>query len=175
MLTVPDLARYMQARIHDIAAYGWAHELLSEVTYLNEQITRLIDTPPGRVFAGTCQGTGRIGPDGTPNSVDSDVEPCGSDLYIREDDRHHLSTVRCGVCGSVYSLATRDEWVRLKYLDELATVADASILLGIPRNTIKSWIRRKKIRRAFTGDDRHVYLVRDIAALDSNRKIGDAA
>lgn len=28
MITVPDLARFMQARIHDIASYAWAHELL---------------------------------------------------------------------------------------------------------------------------------------------------
>lgn len=178
MLTVPDLARYMQARIHDIAGHEWAHQLLEEVTYLNGQMTRLIDTPPGRIYVGTCQGTGRLNADGTPDvSTPSEdyIEPCGSDLHVREDDRHHLATVRCSVCGSTYSLATRQEWVRLQYRGKLVTVADGSVLLGIKKDTIKSWIRRKKIRRAFTGDERNVYLVDDLLELDRGRKISDAA
>lgn len=176
---VPTIALWLRAHIGEISRCDWAAEMLDEITAANGQMTRLIDSPPSKVYAGRCEGTGRINALGVPADPSPDandyIEPCGSDLHVREDDRHHLATVRCGVCGSTYSLAMRQEWVRLQYRGKLVTVADGAVLHGIKKDTIKSWIRRKKIRRAFTGDERNVYLVDDLLELDRGRKISDAA
>jgi hypothetical protein len=166
---VPTIAMWLRSHIPDIVRHEWAAEMLDEITDVNRQMTRLIDTPPAKIYVGRCEGTGRIGTDATPDTTkpgdDDYLDPCGTDLYVREDDRHHLATVRCGVCGSVYSLAIRQEWVRQQYLGRLVTIAEGATLLGVPRKTVESWVYRKKIRPAFTGDDRNVYLFDEMIEL----------
>lgn len=166
-VTVPGLARYLHARVRDLARYPWAGDLLADLTRLNDRMARLIDTPPARIYVGTCQGTGRLAADGTPDDAtsidDGYVDPCGADMYIRDDD-HQAGTVRCRVCGSTYSLATRAAWVRLQYVGRLVTVAEAATLLGIPRATIDTWVHRRRVLRR-PNEARNVYLFDELIDL----------
>lgn len=174
------ICRLLERRIDDIARADWAASFANALHRNRAAMIRMIDTPPGNVYAGPCNGIGRISADGTPDtsadvSADDYLEPCGNDMGINEDDRHHTATVRCRTCGSTYSLAARQDWVRQQYLGRLVTVSDGAILLGIPKDTIKSWIRRKRILSKPSADAQQVYLVDELVELDRGRKVGDAA
>lgn len=150
-----------------------APRLLHALTVLVDEMTRKIDTPPGRVYQGRCLGVGLADPDAIDHTT-----PCGRDLYVPEEGRHALATVNCGECGLTYSLKQLHDHAVSAYVGKLVTPPEASILLGINRNTVNQWAKRKRIHpRGEDGnaydadvDDRKLYLVKELLELARERK-----
>jgi transposase-like protein len=95
-------------------------------------------------------------------------------MWIPEDDRPLATTVRCPDCGATFSLAIRREWVLQQYLGQLVTPASGAALMGIPRNTINQWARRKRLHRKGGVEGAPLYLVDDLIEL-ARPKREDAA
>jgi len=178
---VSRLAEWLRAQVTEIARAGWAIDCLSEITDAVNQMTRLIDNPPPRIYAGRCSFIGAIGPDGTPGDPDPEWLPCFSEMWVLEDDRRLATTVRCPVCGATFSLAIRREWVLQQYAGYLVTPTEGAALMGIPRNTINQWATRKRVLpRSADGtystdaSERRIYLLDDLMEL-ARPKREDAA
>ena len=166
---VSRLAEWLRAQVTEIARAGWAIDCLSEITDAVNQMTRLIDSPPARIYAGRCSFIGVIGPDGTPGDPDPEWLPCFAEMWVLEDDRR-LATVRCPDCGATFSLKIRREWVLGQYAGKLVTPTEGAALMGIPRATIYTWARRKRVLPQGDG----LYLLDDLMEL-ARPKREDAA
>lgn len=173
--TVPYLCIALHQYATHLAGSEDAPRLLHALTGNIDDLTRAIDTPPGRVYAGTCNGVGLIGPDGVPQPADPDNPPCDRELHIPEEGRHEKATVRCPDCGATYSLAIRKEWVLEQYIGKLVTPSQAAALMGIPRNTVNQWAKRKRIIRKGSAEGSPLYLVDDLLELARTTRKEDAA
>jgi len=168
-LGVGFMCRLLRAHVNHIAGTEWGASFANALDRKIDRITQLIDTPPARIYAGRCSFIGVTGKDGTPGDPNPDWLPCFSEMWVLEDDRRLATTVRCRVCGATFSLAVRREWVLQQYLGQLVTPAKGAALLGIPKATIYTWARRKRVH-----PHGGLYLLDDLMEL-SRRKRDDAA
>jgi len=164
------MCRLLRAHVNHIAGTEWGATFAHALDQKIDLLTRLIDSPPARIYAGRCSFIGAIGPDGTPGDPDPEWLPCFAEMWVLEDDRRLATSVQCKVCGATFSLSIRKLWVQLQYRGCLVTVAEGSALLGVPRKTIYTWARRKRVLPQGDG----LYLLDDLMEL-SRAKRDDAA
>ena len=164
------MCRLLRAHVNHIAGTEWGASFANAIDRKIDRLTQLIDSPPPRIYAGRCSFIGVIGPDGTPGDPDPDWLPCFAEMWVLEDDRPLTTTVRCPDCGATFSLATRREWVLQQYAGRLVTPTEGAALMGIPRATIYTWARRKRVLAQGDG----LYLLDDLMEL-ARAKRDDAA
>ena len=163
------LCRLLRQFVNHLANTEWGARFAVNLDTKIDEIVRKIDSPPARIYAGRCSFIGVIGPDGTPGDPDPEWLPCFAEMWVLEDDRR-LATVRCPDCGATFSLKIRREWVLGQYAGKLVTPTEGAALMGIPRATIYTWARRKRVLPQGDG----LYLLDDLMEL-ARPKREDAA
>lgn len=164
------MCRLLRAHTNHIASTEWGASFANALDRKIDRLTQLIDTPPERAYAGRCSFIGGIGPDGTPGDPDPNWLPCFAEMWVEEEGQRGIAIVRCKVCGATFSLATRRKWVLQQYAGKLVTPTEGAALMGIPRKTIYTWARRKRVLPQGDG----LYLLDDLMEL-ARAKRDDAA
>lgn len=106
--TIRAMCAYLDRQHRWIEGRDWAPELLSEVTYTEGTLRRLVDRPRERWYAGKCA--------------------CDADLYAHSGRRH--ATVRCGHCGTEWDLASRREFLLQEAEHVLVSATEAAEALS---------------------------------------------
>jgi hypothetical protein len=133
---------YLTGAVDWLAAHPAGADAIDELTAAIRNARRAIDAPGSRQYAGPCTAELPVIP-WAPGFADV---PCGADLYAAED----ADTVTCRRCAAVYPVAARRSWLLEQAADlllpwrEIARAVDG---LGVPisENTLKSWVRRKRL------------------------------
>lgn len=105
-----------------------AGELIDELVVPIAVGLSVIDRPADRVYAGAC-GDDSDAWKVTAVAMGSSADFCPGELYAHEGSW----TVACEVCGLVYNVAERREWLRDAAEDQLATLRDLSAFLSDDR------------------------------------------
>ena len=141
--SLPELARWLQARINTCRAHPDAAALLDEITHAITYAWRVIDKPAGKIYLGECGG--------------GDNGQCQQDLYARADPSRpgrldpRQGVVRCPTCGTQWHPDRRREWLVAQVRGSLATARDiaaaALVIAGtqISIKTVRSWAGRGMI------------------------------
>jgi hypothetical protein len=121
----------------DLAGHA-VNELVHGVV---RDVRTVIDTPPQRVYRGTCDGHGSI--DSPNRDPDRGLSPCGQDLYvhIRRDEPHW----NCPTCGLTYNENDRWAYITSHYHGMFVTIVEASSILNVSRKTLQQQINRLRI------------------------------
>lgn len=162
-------AVWLLAHLEQLRQHPDAADALDEISAAVREVTRVIDRPAERWFAGTC-------------GADTDAGACREGLYVRPG----ATQLRCRGCGSQWDVAERREWLLAALDDTLATAGD--ILRGLPSiagvdirsGTLRQWRNREQLQAH--GVDmmgRELYRVGDVldlarraAARNATRRVG---
>ena len=120
------------------------YDLKEELRQLTGRITRLVDRPVDRVFAGIC-------------SQPTDVGDCPENLYAARGAAY----IRCKRCGHQHRVSERQEVMRRVAEDTLMTAKElraALPMLGVVLNpaTFRKWKERGRLEvkgETYRGDD----------------------
>jgi hypothetical protein len=144
-----------------------AAELVDEVRFAVRQARQAVDRAPDRWYAGRC---GHV-------DLEAQVEaivmsgpppvPCAEELYVREG----ADTVQCRTCSTEHDVERRRAVLTRRVKDQLAsarelTTAVSNLARPISLNTIRSWVKRKRlVERGQTTDGVALYRVGDVLDL----------
>jgi hypothetical protein len=144
-----------------------AAELVDEVRFAVRQARQAVDRAPDRWYAGRC---GHV-------DLEAQVEaivmsgpapvPCAEELYVREG----ADTVQCRTCSTEHDVERRRAALSRRVEDQLAsarelTTAVSNLARPISMNTIRSWVKRKRlVERGQTSDGVALYRVGDVLDL----------
>lgn len=118
--TVPSMCSYLARQFRWILLERWAPVMLDEWLDLERRLTRMVDRPADRWYAGPC----------TVGQDDLSYAPlCGADLYASLDQ----DRVTCHECGWTYDVAGRRAWLLAAAEDRwetASTIARAVVVLA---------------------------------------------
>jgi hypothetical protein len=191
--TVHSVCNHFASNLAAIAALPWADEFKAEMLSVERMLTKIIDRPADRWYAGRCgavMGTEHNGSTcacachhGHPRTCDIDGGcgreydnvPCPALLYAEPDNPF----VRCKVCGTTHTVAERRADLLSEAEDREATVetitriittlGDRDVRSAKVSARIRQWAIRGKIEshglRVVDGRPRPVYRVGDVLDL----------
>jgi hypothetical protein len=126
------MSRTLLAGLEWLRHHDAADECADEIGHAVTMARRVIDAPPGRLYAGPCDPKGEFG------------DACPTDLYAREG----ATEVVCPACELVWNVKNRRDYLVDSAGDRLATAADLSRFLTmygepIKQDRIRKWASRK--------------------------------
>lgn len=171
--TVASMVNYLARQFGHIVSQQWAPAMLDEFLDLERRLTRMVDRPPVRWYAGRCGYSDEYG-------------TCTAELYAREDRGY----IDCPSCGVRHDVAERRDKLLAEAADHLVTATQAARALltwtdydgteAKLTDRIRKWRDRTRPDgtpmlevadvTSLQGRDRHLYRLGDIQAL----LIGDA-
>lgn len=101
--------------VHELAVHEHAADAHRAFTGSVDRIERLIDRPADRVYVGPCW---EVGADGVK---------CPTDLYATP----LVPEVQCRSCGTIWQVATRQQWLREHAEDAVASPAKVCRVLAV--------------------------------------------
>lgn len=132
-----------------IRGHEEADLFVDEIADVVRRLRRTIDLRPEMVYLGVCNH--QVG-----NELDSDEYErpiyCGHQMYARKRDEAYDCPGEPGVvCGSIYNVAARQEYLRGLAREQSATVGLCAQVLGmfgmpVKVDTIWNWTRPREIR-----------------------------
>ena len=148
-----------------IEGRDWAPVMLDELLDLERRLTRAVNRPPDRWYAGKCSNT----------FIVEDAPMCAVDLYATED----RGFIDCPGCGMRHDVSKRREILLKEAADIHVTATEAAGALiawtdydGSENklvDRIRKWRDRDKLEvrdvTSLHGKDRHLYRLGDIQAL----------
>lgn len=152
--TLPDrgtsasLACWLLAHVEWLRHHRAGPEAVDEMISAVNQVRRVIDRPPEKVYAGPCAD-------------------CGGDMYGRVG----AVTVECRPCGLEYDVAQMQDWMRKQVYGRNVTAREGAALLSrfgleVTQGTIDKWHFRGRIaNHGHDVEGRRLYLFDDLAAL----------
>lgn len=161
--SIPALIAYLARQIRWILTQPWCPQMLDEITHLERRLTRMIDRPASRWYAGKC------------SVLDADDVECTRELYATVDK----GFIDCPACGIRHDVAERRD-ILLREAQEIhvtATEAAGALIAwtdydGTEKKLVDRiwrWMNadRLEVRDVTTlrGRDRHLYRLGDIQAL----------
>ena len=153
------LARSLRWILHE----RWVVDLLDEMLDLERRLTRMVDSPPARWYAGRCAETDQHG-------------TCNTELYARDG----AAWITCSGCGIRYPVTERREVLIAAARDVLVTATEAAAALsawtdydGSPSklaDLIRKWCDRDRLdcrghTRDSRGRERRLYRLGDVQEL----------
>lgn len=163
----PSMIRYLARQFSHITSQQWAPDMFDEFLDLERRLTRMVDRPADRWYAGKCE-------------VEDDYGTCHTELYARED----RGWVDCPGCGIRHDVTERRAMLLKEAREHLVTASAAARALlawtdydGSETklvDRIRKWRDRELLEVAdvtsLQGRDRHLYRLGDIQDL----LVGDA-
>lgn len=163
---VPGMCMFLAGILTAIAGQPWSTALLADMLRLERALTRLVDRPPERWYAGKCSHQRQTG-DGTT--------ACPAELYAEADSGY----ITCRNCGHRHDVASRREFLLTEARHVLVTATEAAGALlawtdydGSETklvDLIGKWRDRGLLEVAdvtsLLGRDRHLYLLGHIQDL----------
>lgn len=161
--TVPAMVNYLARQMRFVLAQTWAPLVLDELLDLERRLTRMVNRPADRWYAGKC------------SAKDLSGNTCTAELYASED----RGEIVCPACSTRHDVAGRRDFL----LDEAkaylvtATEAAGALLAWTDYDgsesklvdRIRKWRDRDRLEVAdvtsLNGRDRHLYRLGDIQAL----------
>jgi hypothetical protein len=149
---VASVCRYLLGHADWIRTQHWAPEILDEIQDAAEQLRRMVDRPPDKLFVGYC--------------ID-----CDQPLHAKIG----APMVKCKGCEKSYSVEASRQGMWEEAQDCIATaseIARAISWLGhesVTAERIRKWVERKRLERKgwlnVRGRDLPTYRIGDVAAL----------
>lgn len=167
--TINGCAAWLRVNINTIRCYQFAAYAFDDITRAVDDVRRVVDRPPDRLYAGPCGS-----PSGPPRGGFQPLDPpCDGELYAALD--HQI--VRCPKCHASYDVAERRRWLLDAVWDVTAyasLLAAALTRLDEPLTAarVRKWAQRGQLlARGVDLEGRPLYRVGDaIALLDSTRR-----
>ncbi len=175
---VRSMCHYLDKHYRWIETQAWAAQLLDEFCDLERRLTRMVNRPADRWYAGKCSAhdtlTGAV---------------CEAELYASTDS----GTLTCRACGTQHDVASRRDFLLVEAKDYLVTATEAAGALiawtdydGTETklvDRIRKWRDRNQLEvrdvTSLLGKDRHLYRLGDIEELlvrraqrEQQRRIG---
>jgi hypothetical protein len=158
-ITTAGIAAWLSRLPTILAMLPGAGQMVDEVTRLADQVRRMVDRSPDRVYLGIC------------SAVDEETgAECPEDVYALPTQ----ATVRCRACGTEHDIEYRRNVLLTAVDDQLLTAIELSRalpgLLGedLSVNTVRSWANRKMLAaKAHDATGRALYRVGDVITLRS--------
>lgn len=161
------MIRYLARQFPHITSQQWVTDMFEEFLDLEHRLTRMIDRPADRWYAGRC-------------GVEDEYGTCQTELYAREDRGH----IDCSGCGIRHDVTERRTMLLKEARDQKVTASEAARALlawtdydGSENklvDRIRKWRDREQLEVAdvtsLQGRDRHLYRLGDIQDL----LVGDA-
>jgi hypothetical protein len=149
---VPSVCRYLLGHADWIKTQYWAPEILDELTYTAEQLRRMVDRPPDKLFVGYCT-------------------ECDQALHAKVG----APQTQCQTCEKVYDVEASRDTMWLEAQDKLGTAAEISRAISwlgqtpITADRIYKWVERKRLTErghvTYRGREVPIYRIGDVAAL----------
>lgn len=164
--TVTSMCLYLDKQHRWIEGREWAPLLLDEMLDLERRLTRAVNRPPDRWYAGKCSAR---------SDIDAPDLMCRVDLYARED----RGWIDCPGCGVRHDVAERRDILLKEAADYHVTATEAAGALiswtdydGSQAklvDRIRKWRDRDRLTvrdvTSLLGKDRHLYRLGDIQDL----------
>jgi hypothetical protein len=149
--TVTSMCLYLDKQHRWIEGRDWSSAMLDEMLDLERRLTRAVNRPPDRWYAGKCSAT-VLDPD-DPKAL------CRVDLYARED----RGWIDCPGCGARHDVSERREFLLAEARTYVVTATQAA-------GALISWTdydgsQTKLVDRIRKWRDRHLFLLGDIQDL----------
>lgn len=134
------MARWLLARSRELAQHSAGGEAVDEITRAVDDVWRVIDRPPGTLYAGGCDGTGRV------PAEDDGWRPCGYALHAYPS----AAWVRCPLCGATYDMAAREDWLLDAMEDAVGSPEELAacfrrVDIPVAYSTICAYAQQKRI------------------------------
>lgn len=107
--TVRSWCAYLQRQLAYLVRERWADEILDELTDVEARLSRLIDRPADRWYAGKC-------------SIEDDGVICEAELYALKT----RGNVRCHGCGYEHDIEKRRDFLLREAREVLVTATEAA-------------------------------------------------
>lgn len=170
--TITSMVNYLARQFSHITSQRWSIDMFDEFLDLEHRLTRMINRPADRWYAGRCGVTDEL--------IDGSTVTCETELYATAE----RGTIDCPGCGIQHDVGERREFLLAEAKDYLVTATEAASALlawtdydGSENklvDRIRKWRDRDKLDVAdvtsLHGRDRHLYRLGDIQDL----LIGDA-
>lgn len=164
---IRSMCLYLDRQHRWIEGREWAPVMLDELLDLERRLTRAVNRPPERWYAGKCSAL-VLDPD-NPKAL------CQVDLYAQED----RGFIVCPGCDAKHDVAERRDFLLTEAKDYLVTATEAAGALmswtdyaGSESklvDRIRKWRDRDKLEvrdvTSLNGRDRHLYRLGDIQEL----------
>ena len=108
--TVRSMCAYLQRQLSYIVREQWADQIHDELTDVEARLSRLIDRPADRWYAGKC------------SIEDEDGEVCEAEVYALKT----RGTIRCHRCGYEHDVETRRDFLLKEAREVLVTATEAA-------------------------------------------------
>jgi hypothetical protein len=164
--TIQSMCLYLDKHHRWIEGRDWAGLMLDEFLNLERRLTRAVNRPPDRWYAGKCSALA---------DIDDPELMCRVDLYASED----RGWIDCPGCGTRHDVSKRREILLREAADTHVTATEAAGALiawtdyaGSETklvDRIRKWRDREKLEvrdvTSLYGKDRHLYRLGDIQVL----------
>lgn len=164
---ITSMVNYLARQFSHITSQQWATDMLDEFLDLERRLTRMVNRPADKWYAGRC-------------GVGDEHGTCETELYATAD----RGTIGCPGCGIEHDVAERRDFLLKEAKAYLVTATEAAAALlawtdydGSETkliDRIRKWRDRERLEVAdvtsLQGRDRHLYRLGDIQDL----LIGDA-
>lgn len=161
--TLPSMITYLARQFRLVVAEIWAPVMLDELLDLERRLTRMVNRPPERWYAGKC------------SAIDESGEHCTAELYASED----RGQMACHACGTRHDVHGRREFLleEAKEYRVTATEAAGALMAWTDYDgseaklvdRIRKWRDRGRLEvsevTSLSGRDRHLYRLGDIQEL----------
>jgi hypothetical protein len=136
--TLGDISAWLLKRLQRLAGHAAAEEAVDEICAAVRAAWRVVDRPPGYLYAGPC-------------------EECGCAVYAKPGAES--ATCPAPDCRTRVEVVSRREWMRGQCEDLLGSssyVATVCTGLGYPvaESTVREWVRRKHLSARSHADPR---------------------
>lgn len=108
--TVKSMCAYLLRQLSYITRERWAEEILDELTDIEARLSRLIDRPADRWYAGKC------------SIEDDEGEVCEAEVYALKT----RGTIRCHRCGYEHDVERRRDFLLKEAREVLVTATEAA-------------------------------------------------
>lgn len=170
--TITSMVGYLARQFGYITSQRWAADMYDEFLDMERRLTRMVNRPPDRWYAGRCGVSDLL--------LDGSTATCETELYATAEK----GTITCRGCGILHDVGERRDFLLKEAKDYLVTATEAAAALlawtdygGTETklmDRIRKWRDREKLDVAdvtsLSGRDRHLYRLGDIQEL----LIGDA-
>lgn len=152
--TAPTLARWLATQVTWLRSSVEGPAAAGAIRRVVRRGLLVVDAPPDLIYAGPC-------------TAEREGERCGADLYAEPGK----VDARCPVCGAVYPLAERREWLLAKAEDMLLPASELSraidgLGLDVTPEVIWKWHERGRLAsHGTTRAGRPVFRVGDVRDL----------
>jgi hypothetical protein len=152
--TLPDISAFLLRHLDWLTHHPDAAEAVDELSFATRQARAVIDRAPDHWYAGRCEHV----------DLEAQVEaivtstpgppPCPEELYVKAG----AQTVTCRTCSTEHDVTQRRQKLVRRVEDQLATASEltsavSNLVRPISLNTIKSWVRRKRLTEHSKGPD----------------------